>query len=547
MPGMNGKGVFGDRFAAVDLTKTHRFRFVSEFCSHGKRSHQMERENLEGKGEGVMMDQPYRMLINGELVEASGKETMEVVNPANGKVIDVVPKCSLVDLNRAVEAAWDAGPAWAGKATGERAKFLFKLAELIMAHHHELAVLETMQYGGPIFKTSNFDIPFAAESLVWMAGIARGLSGLTLPAGPTCRAMTIREPLGVLGLITPWNFPLVTAVSKIGPALITGNTAVVKLPSCAPLTALRLGQLAVEAGIPAGVLNIITGPGSTIGEALVKHEKVAKINFTGDSNVGKRIMELASASVKPVASELGGKNAFIVLPDADLDAAVEGAVWASFFNSGQNCAATERFYVHEAVYDVFAEKFVAATRKITVGDPLKPETMMGPVAYAGARDTIVGFIEDAKKSGAKLLFGGDCPRTAETKDGCFVNPTIFGDCNNSMEFMREEIFGPVVGMVRVKSAEEAVALTNDSKFGLCASIWTKDLRQGMVLSGQIKTGTVWLNQHLAIVFEIPWGGCKESGWTKENSTLALDEYTMQKHVWIDLVGTPSTPWQGRLG
>lgn len=488
----------------------------------------------------------YSMLIDGKMVPSSTGETSDVVNPANGKVIAAVPRCGAGDVSRAVEAAVKAQPAWAATYIAERAKVLYRLADCIRAHRDELAKLETMQYGGPISKTANFDIPFAAELLEWMAGIGRSLSGLTLPTDPTFRAMTIRQPLGVLGLITPWNFPLVTAVSKAAPALITGNACVVKPASCAPLTVLKLGELALEAEVPAGVMNIIAGPGSVAGEALVTHPKVAKVCFTGDSATGKRIMSLASAAVKPVASELGGKNAFIVLGDADLDITIEGAVFAAFFNSGQNCASPGRFFIHDSIYDEFVERFVAATKKLAVGDPMKMETIMGPVAYEGHRDTIERFIESAKKAGAKLLLGGERPRTPEMKDGFFVMPTIFGECANGMEFMQEEIFGPVVGLVRFKTPEEAVALANDTRYGLCASVWTRDLRLGMVMADQIKVGTVWINQHLKIVFEIPWGGCKESGWSKENSTLSLDEYTMHKTVWIDLAGAPHTAWEGVL-
>ena len=401
-----------------------------------------------------------------------------------------------------------------------------------------------MQYGGPVFKTGKFDIPAASGLLEYYAGIGRGLSGLTLPAGPSARAMTVREPLGVVGLITPWNFPLVTAMAKVGPALITGNACVLKPPSCAPLTVLRLGEFALEAGVPAGVLNIVTGPGSSVGEALVTHPKVAKINFTGDSYTGKRIMALASTAVKPVASELGGKNAFIILADADMDAVIEGAVWAAFFNSGQNCGAASRFFVQEPVYEEFARRFVAAAAKLRVGDPLDPATMVGPVAYAEHRDRIEGFIEEAKRSSARILLGGERPDTPETRDGCFVMPTIFADCDPASELMQEEIFGPVVGLTPFNTPDEAIALTNDTRYGLCASVWTRAVRLGMVMADRLKTGTVWINQHLAIVHEIPWGGCKESGWSKENSTLALEEYTMQKHVWIDLAGAPHTLWEG---
>lgn len=489
------------------------------------------------------MDHEYRMLINGKLVHASDNAQMEIINPADGNAFAVAPKGSPVEVEKAVEAAWNAQASWGSMYAGDRSRFLFKLAELIRKHYDELWRLETMQYGGPMSKTANFDIPVAADMLEWMAGIGRGLSGLTLPVGSSARAMTVREPLGVLGLITPWNFPLVTAIAKISPALITGNTCVVKPPSCAPLTVLRLAEFAVEAGLPAGVLNIVTGPGNTVGEALVVHPKVAKINFTGDSSTGKRIMSLASTAVKPVASELGGKNAFIVMNDADLDATVEGAVWGSFFNAGQNCGSCSRFFIQESIYEQFVERFVSTAKKIVIGNPLKPETMVGPVAYKGHRDGIERFIEGARRSKARLLLGGERPSTPETKNGYFVTPTIFADCDPKSEFMQEEIFGPVVGVTRFTTPEEAVALTNDTRYGLCASLWTEDVRQGMVMANQIKVGTVWINQHLSIVFEIPWGGCKESGWSKENSTLALEEYTMQKHLWIDLAGTPHTPWE----
>ncbi len=492
------------------------------------------------------MNSEYRVLIAGELCAASTKETMEVINPANGKVVGIVPKCGPQEVNRAAEAAWKAAPAWAAKSTAERAKIFFKLAQLIRTHHEEWATLETMQYGGPIFKTMNFDIPYSADMFEFMAGIGRAVTGATLPVGPGCTSMTIRQPLGAVGLITPWNFPLVTVMAKVTPALIMGNTCVVKPPSCAPLTALKFGEIAAEAGVPAGVLNIITGPGNSVGEAIVQHPYIAKINFTGDSETGKRILALASAAVKPVACELGGKNAFIVLPDADMKATIEGAIWGAFFNSGQNCGAASRYLVHEAVYGEFAERFVQAAKTLRVGDPLKEETMIGPVAYKGHRDSIERFIERAKKSGAKLLLGGERPNTPETKDGYFVVPTIFGDCDPQMEIMQEEVFGPVVALAKFKTPEEAVAIANGTRFGLCASIWTKDLRTGLAMTGQLKVGTVWLNQHLAIVFEIPWGGCKESGWSKENSIMALDEYSMMKHVWVDLAGTPATPWQDRL-
>jgi acyl-CoA reductase-like NAD-dependent aldehyde dehydrogenase len=496
--------------------------------------------------EAESMKKDYRALIDGKLVPSPTGETMEVINPANGKVVGLAPRCTPAEIDRAVAAARKAAPFWAAKTLGERGRVLRELGKAIAARKEELARLETMQYGGPLWKTTSFDMTFAPEMLDYYAGVARSVSGQTLPVGPTCTSITVREPLGVVALITPWNFPLVTVLAKLAPALIMGNTCVVKPPSCAPLTALILGEIMTEIGVPPGVVNIVTGPGGTVGEALVKHPEVDKIAFTGDSATGKRIMNLASETAKPLFMELGGKNAFIIRVDADMAATVEGAVWSAFFNSGQNCASVGRFLVHENVYDEFAEKFVAAAGKITCGDPLKMSTMMGPLAYKEHRDNVERYIESAKKSGAKLLLGGKRPDTLDTKDGFFVAPTIFGDCHNQMEFMREEIFGPVVGLIRFKTDEEAVAIANDTRYGLCASIWTGDIRIGLVMGGQIKVGTVWLNQHLAIVFEVPWGGFKESGFGKENSILCLEEYTVIKHVWIDLVGNPATPWHDKV-
>ncbi len=492
------------------------------------------------------METEYRVLIDGELVRSSSEKTMEIVNPADGKSFAQVPQCDPEEMNKAITAAEKAFPAWSGKSISDRARYLIKLGEIIRSHYEELAILETRQYGGPLWKTRNFDIPFAWELLQYYAGIARAMTGESLPTGPTCSATLYREPLGVVGLITPWNFPLVTVLSKLAPALVTGNTCVVKPPSVAPLTALKLGRYVMEAGFPAGVVNILTGPGATIGEALVKDPRVAKIAFTGDSFTGKRIMSLASDTVKPLAMELGGKNAFIVMEDADIPAAIEGAVWSAFFNSGQNCGSPSRFLVQEAVYDRFVEAFVAAAQTVKLGDPMDLETMIGPLAYKGHRDTVERFINIAQKEGARLLLGGKRPNIAGTRNGFFVAPTIFDNCDNKMTFMREEIFGPVVGITKFKTAEEALAIANDTHYGLCASIWTHDLRKGMLMARQLNVGTAWLNQHLSIIFEVPWGGVKESGFGKENSHLCLHEYTRIKNIWVDLVGNPATPWQGKL-
>ena len=484
--------------------------------------------------------------IGGKWIDAESGETMEVINPATGQVAALAARCGPADVDKAVRAAVQAAPAWAGKTVGERSKVLLRLSQIIMANQENLARLETMEHGSPIRKTMNFDVPLAAEQFEYFAGAARAMTGETLPVGPWCASMTVREPLGVVGLITPWNFPALMVVWKLGAAMVTGNACIIKPPSVAPLTTLKLAELATAAGAPAGVVNVVTGPGETVGEALVRHPDVAKIGFTGDTITGKRIMNLASETVKPVGLELGGKNAFIVMDDADVDSAAAGAVWGAFFNSGQVCAAASRFYIHESIYDEFSKKFVLAARQLRYGNPFDMRTVMGPLAYRAHWDKVEEYIKAAKEDGAKLLLGGERPDTNEMRNGFYVAPTIFGDCTNRMRFMQEEIFGPVVGLARFKTAEEAVALANDTRYGLSASIWTKDVRQGLVMAGRIKAGTVWINEHLIIFCETPWGGCKESGWGKDLSTMVLDEYTMTKHIYIDLIGRPERPWHGLL-
>ncbi len=487
----------------------------------------------------------FRLLIDGKLCRPVFGGTMEVINPANNKVTAVVPRCTPEDVDLAAKAAEKARLAWKNTYIGDRAGMMLKLAAIIRDHESELVQMETAQYGGPILKTSNFDIPSASGELEYIAGLGRGMMGHTIGADPGARVLTLREPYGVVGLISPWNFPLVTAVSKLAPALITGNTCIMKPASCAPLTVLKLGEYVIEAGIPAGVVNIVVGPGQVVGEAIVTHPLVSKINFTGDSEVGKRILSLASRYVKPVAAELGGKNAMLILDDAALDAAVETAAYSAFFNSGQNCGSPSRFYVQSGIYDAFVERFVRAVSRITVGDPEDPRTMMGPLAYMACRETAERYIESARASGGRVLLGGERPEKP-LSEGAYVMPTIFEMYDNSHELMQDEIFAPVVGVMKISSAEEGVDLINDCRFGLCASVWTSDYRAGMKLVDKIRTGTVWINQHLKIVPETPWGGCKESGWTKENSALVLDEYTFHKHLWLELEDKPHTFWEKYL-
>ncbi|MDR2502607.1 MAG: aldehyde dehydrogenase family protein [Oscillospiraceae bacterium] len=486
----------------------------------------------------------YKILIDGRLTGAARGGMMDVINPHDGSVAASVPRCTAEDVDLAVAAASRAKKIWKNTYIGERADKLNRLAALIRENFDELVSLETAQYGGPVGKTSRFDIPAAIGEFEFMAGLGRSMTGLTISANPNARVMTVREPHGVMGLISPWNFPLVTAVSKLAPALIMGNTCILKPASCAPLTVLRLGEYIIKAGIPDGVVNILTGPGSDVGEAIVTHPGVDKVSFTGDSSVGKRILSLAADKVMPVAAELGGKNAFIVLDDAFLDGAVEAAVYAAFFNSGQNCGSPSRFYVQAGIYDEFVSRFVAAAKRLRIGNPTDPETMLGPLAYMKCRETAERYINGAKRDGCTLLYGQALPD--ELQCGAYVMPHIFEVYDNRIELMREEIFAPVVGVYKVKSADEAAALVNESSYGLCASVWTRDYRRGMLIINELDVGTAWINQHLEIVPETPWGGRKASGWTKENSILVLDEYTYHKHIWMCLDESPNTFWREQI-
>ncbi|MBR5490760.1 MAG: aldehyde dehydrogenase [Oscillospiraceae bacterium] len=488
----------------------------------------------------------FKMLINGQLVDAISGKTMDVVNPANGKFVASVPCAGEEDVDLAVKAAQKAFPAWRKTYVADRVNLVLKLAAKMREHAEELAVLETLHYGGPISKTRVFDANGGPGNLEFVAGLARGLTGHTISANPNARIMTFCEPMGVVGLITPWNFPMCTATSKLGPALVTGNCVVLKPASCAPLTILKIGEYAKEVGFPDGVINIVTGPGSTVGEAIVKHPGVAKINFTGDSAVGKRIMQLASEHVKPVASELGGKNAFVVMNDAPFDGAIEAGVYAAFFNSGQNCGSPSRFYVQEEIYDKYLEKFIEKAKAITVGDTMDPKTMMGPLAYPACRDNAEKAVAKAIADGCVLRLGGERPNTPETKDGAYVMPTVLEATDNSLDIMQEEIFAPVVAFYKFKEDREAIDLVNESRYGLCASVWTTDYRKGMKITDEFDCGTSWINQHLEIVPETPWGGRKESGWTKENSMLVFNEYTWQKHVWMCMDDEPHTFWENFL-
>jgi acyl-CoA reductase-like NAD-dependent aldehyde dehydrogenase len=482
----------------------------------------------------------YGMFINGEFVGSHTGATYDVVNPANGAVIARVPKGDAADVRAAADAAYDAKRKWAETHVSERSRILLRIADVLRANADRLAELETANHGSPIRKTRNFDVPLAADVFEYYAEVARAVLGEVNPAPVPALDFTLKEPVGVAGLIIPWNFPLLMASWKIAPALAAGNTVVAKPASVTPLSLLEFARLTRDL-LPRGVFNVVTGPGSVVGDAMVLNEKIDLISLTGSTETGQKIMEKGARTLKRLALELGGKNPLIVLDDADVEAAVEGAVMASFFNSGQVCATSSRIYVHERVHDEFVRKFVEATKRLVVGDPMDPNTDMGPVAYFEHKRNIERYIEIGLKEGARMVLGGPPPE--HLSGGAYVMPTIFDDGRQDMTIVQEEIFGPVDVILRFSSDEEAIEMANGTKYGLSASVWTRDIaRAGKFIRG-IDAGTVWVNEHIPVFPETPWGGFKMSGTgTKELSQHALDTYLRLKHVSIDLTGLRKKPW-----
>lgn len=376
---------------------------------------------------------------------------------------------------------------------------------------------------------------FSAERIEYCSQVARGFMGAVQPIKSSVLFYLQREPIGVCALIIPWNVPLRMIAAKLGSALALGNTCIIKPPSIDSLVALRLGKILEEIDVlPPGAVNIVTGPGGSVGEALASHPDIGLVSFTGSCETGKSIMRAASQTVKRMILELGGKNPFIVLQDGDLDAAVSKAVPISFSNCGQICAAPGRFYVHESVYDEFVEKFVAGARKIVVGDPSDQGTQMGPVVSKDHRDNVEAYIKSAMEEGAKCRLGGERPTTPPLDKGCFVMPTVFSEVTQNMKVAREEIFGPVVPIIKFSSEEQVLRFANDSTYGLCASVWTKNLSRALTFVNGLQAGYVWVNDHMALTSEQPWGGFKQSGFGKENSVLSLQEYTQVKAVSIQI-------------
>ncbi|HEY6140392.1 MAG TPA: aldehyde dehydrogenase family protein [Thermoanaerobaculia bacterium] len=477
-----------------------------------------------------------QLFINGDFVDARGGETFATINPATEETITNVASAGPDDVDAAVRAAraqLEPGSEWQKMKPRDRAKVMWRIADMLSARAEEIGRIETLDNGKPIFESQFVDTPAAAECLYYFAGWSGKVTGDTIPVAENAFTYTLREPIGVVGAITPWNFPLMLAVWKIAPALACGNAVVIKPASNTSLSLLKFAEYAKECGLPAGVLNIVPGRGSVVGNAMVDHPGIDAIAFTGSTEVGKQLMARAAKTLKKVSLELGGKSPNIVFADADLDAAARGAINAIFYGKGEVCAAGSRLLVEEAAHDELMEKVCERASKMAPADPLHPKTRLGAIVSKEQMETVLSYVEAGKSEGAKLVCGGERADIGTGK-GYFVKPTIFDDVDANMRIAREEIFGPVLATIRFKDAEDAVAKGNATVYGLAAAVWTRDVAKAHRVARAVKAGTVWVNTYNLYDPALPFGGFKESGFGRDQGKDALEKYTQTKSVWVNL-------------
>ncbi len=478
---------------------------------------------------------PGKLLIDGKWVEASSGRTFPTTNPATAEVVTQVAEADERDVDLAVRAArraFEGGP-WAEMSASDRGKILWRIGDLIDKYNEELGTLETLDNGKPLFESRQVDMPMAAEVFRYYAGWATKIQGETVPVRGPFLHYTLREPIGVVAAIVPWNFPLLLASWKLAPALAAGNTVVLKPAPWTPLTALRLAEICQEAGLPDGSINVLTGSTRELGRALVLHPGVDKVAFTGSTATGKEILRNSADTLKRVTLELGGKSPNIVLADADLEGAVRGATIGIFYGKGEVCAAGSRLFVEKKIKDEFIQKLVDRAKKLQPGDPLDPKTRFGALTSEPQMEKVLGYIEKGKAEGARLLAGGERARVGNGK-GYFIQPTVFDGVRNDMTIAREEIFGPVLATIEFADAEEAVREANNTPYGLAAAVWTRDIGKAHCIARRLQAGTVWINTYNSYDPAAAFGGYKMSGYGRELSLHAMENYTQVKSVWVNL-------------
>ena len=474
-----------------------------------------------------------RLFIGGEFVHALEGTTIEVLDPHDCSVLAEVAEARAADVDRAVAAAGEAFPAWAAVPAAERGRLLLRVADLVEENGDELARLESSNTGHPLRDSLGLDVPRTAATFRYFGGIADKVQGSVVPVERGFLNYVDREPLGVVGQIVPWNFPLMFCGWKLGPALAAGNTAVLKPAELTPLTSLRLAELLVEAGVPPGVVNIVPGYGPVAGQHLAEHPDIAKVSFTGSTVVGRRIVEASAGNLKRVQLELGGKGANVVFADADLDAARNGSAFAIFHNQGQACIAGSRLLLHEDIADGFLDGFVDLARSLRIGHPLDPTTEMGPLTSPGHRDRVLSYVKVAVDQGAEIVTGGRAPDDPALAAGCYVEPTVVR-ADPSDRVNQEEVFGPFVTVTTFRTDDEAIALANSTDYGLGAGLWTRDLARAHRMARAFRAGMVWVNSYKRVNPGSPFGGVGRSGYGREMGFEAMHEHTEAKSVWVNV-------------